>query len=109
MTYLKAHAGEEANLGQYLIHNWLAMDSAAKAKHLLHDYHLLQKTSSDTAAWDFMVLVVYPDTSGFRGIEAEWINIRQVHKRVLIGGKDLSQLGRIVKSESRIEWLRQKP
>ena len=105
-TYLKAHSGQEAALGQFLRRNWLAMDSTAKAQGLLHDYRLLQKVPADTAGWDFMVVVIYPDTSGFRGIQTAWQRIRQQHSKVLVDGKDLPQLGRIVRSEARLEWLR---
>ncbi|MFN7490395.1 MAG: hypothetical protein ACK5QK_11755 [Chryseotalea sp.] len=99
LTYLKSAEGEKNNLKEFLIRNWLAMDSIAKNQQLIEDYALWQN-KTENSEWDFIVFVQYKNEQGYEGIAAAFEKIRSEHKKVLIQNKDLKQLGRISKSES---------
>lgn len=99
LTYLKSVEGEKNNLKEFLISNWLTMDSIAKKQQLIDEYALWQN-KVENAEWDFIVYVKYKNEQGYEGISAAFEKIRSEHKKVLIQNKDLKQLGRISKSES---------
>ncbi|MCU0383311.1 MAG: hypothetical protein MUF68_04520 [Cyclobacteriaceae bacterium] len=99
LTYLKSVAGEKNNLKEFLIKNWLAMDSVAKNQQLIEDFNLWQNKTESTE-WDFIVFVQYKNEQGYDGIATEFEKIRSKHKKVLINNKDFKELGRISKSES---------
>lgn len=76
------------------------MDSIAVSQGLFKDYQLLENLSEEaTRDWDFIVAVEYFTRGTYADIQAQWQEIRKSHKKVLINGKDFSQLGRVVRSE----------
>lgn len=103
-TYLKSSDGQKANLKLFLEKNWLAMDKLATEQGLLKQYHILE--NSDAAmGWDFVVMVQYQNEKGYEGVKTEFEKIRQAHQRVLINGKGMTELGKIVKTEEFLEML----
>jgi hypothetical protein len=103
-TYLKAKENEKDNLKEFLIKNWFSMDSIAVRQGLFNDYKLLENTNADrTATWDFIVAVEYFTKNGYSDIAEEWQEIRKAHETILIDGKNLKDLGKIVKSETLID------
>lgn len=103
-TYLKANDGLRADLKAFLQQNWLAMDKQAAEQGLFKQYHLLENNDS-TKGWDFIAVVQYRDEKGYEGVKAEFEKIRQNHQRVLVNGKGMAELGKIVKSEDFLEEL----
>jgi hypothetical protein len=99
LTYLKSVEGEKNNLKEFLISNWLSMDSIAKKQELIEDYALWQN-KTESSDWDYIVYVIYKNEKGYEGIANAFEKIRSEHKKVLIQNKDFKQLGRISKSES---------
>jgi oligopeptide transport system substrate-binding protein len=100
ITYLKALPGQQAALAEFIRRNWFAMDLVAQKQGLIADFELVQRTPSETASdWDLMVRVRYPHPSGYAAIASEFEAIRNTHENVLIEGKSLRELGRIVRSE----------
>jgi hypothetical protein len=97
-TYLKATEGQKADLKLFLEQNWLAMDKIATAQGLFKQFHLLENNDA-SKDWDFTVVVQYQNEKGYEGVKVEFEKIRQAHKRVLINGKGMGELGKIVKSE----------
>lgn len=101
-TYLKAAKGQRADLKSFLQQNWLAMDKIATEQGLFKQFHLLE--NNDTSlGWDFTVVVQYKDEKGYEGVKTEFEKIRQAHQRVLVKGKGMAELGKIVKSEEFLE------
>ncbi len=101
-TYLKATNGLRADLKVCLQQNWLAMDKQATEQGLFKQYHLLEDKDS-TKGWDFVVVVQYRDEKGYEGVKVEFEKIRQNHPRVLINGRGMAELGKVVKSEEFLE------
>jgi len=99
-TLLKANPGERDALAKFIVANWFAMDAAAVSQSLFTTYRLLENPIKDDS-WDFVVEVGYPTTKGYddpatrAGFEA----IRTAHTTVLVDGKSLRDLGRVVGSE----------
>lgn len=102
-TYLKAEPGHEDRLYKFIKKNWFAMDSIAQTQGLIRSYRALRNADKENTAWDVVVVVEYPDERGYEGIKDEFEKIRQVHKRILIDGKGMPELGKVVKSENLIE------
>jgi hypothetical protein len=101
-TYLKASDGHRADLKLFLKKNWLAMDKIATEQGLFKQYHLLENNDA-SLGWDFTVVVQYKDEKGYEGVKTEFEKIRQAHQRVLVNGKVMAELGKIVKSEEFLE------
>lgn len=99
-TLLKALPSSREELAQYIVTNWFAMDALAVAQGLFTNYRLLENLSAD-GDWDFAVEVGYPTSAGYddRHTREAFEAIRARHSIILINGKPLSQLGRIVRSE----------
>ncbi len=101
LTYLKAELGQQKALAEFIRRNWFAMDAIAKQRGLIADFELLARSPSDTKAdWDFMVRVRYPHPGGYAAIAGEFEAIRGKHQSVLIEGKGMRELGRVVRSEA---------
>lgn len=98
-TFLKAAPGERANLIRYIEANWFAADARAVKRGLFTSYALLEATDPG-ADWDVVVAVGYPGLLGYDepGTAAAFDEIRRALPVVLIDGKGLQQLGRIVAS-----------
>jgi hypothetical protein len=78
------------------------MDRIAREQGLMDAYSLLVAPAG-AADWDVLVAVTYPDARGYAGIAEAFERIRKAHATVLVGGKDLRQLGRIVDSRRLLE------
>ena len=62
-TNLKA-VGSEAALEDFVTTHWFAMDAQGIAAGIFTDYRLLA-APIDEAAWDFVMVVGYPQTAGY--------------------------------------------
>jgi hypothetical protein len=103
-TFIKANDGKRDAAVEFIKRNWFAMDEIAKQRGLMLDYELLTKADSDKpetnkSDWDIVVRVRYPNTDGYEAIAIEFEAIRRAHQTVLIDGKKLADLARIVRSE----------
>ena len=100
-TYLKAHPGHVEQLASFIRKNWFAMDQQAVRAGLFKSYRLLQNSESGADQdWDLIVEVSYHDAAGYAGVQREFEAIRAKHIPVKIDGKDLPQLGRVVRSHT---------
>jgi ABC-type transport system substrate-binding protein len=99
MTYLKAQPGQERALAEFIRRNWFAMDALAQNQGLMAEFELQAAPATSKLDWDLMVRVRYPHPNGYAAIASEFEAIRNAHQPVLIDGKSLPQLGRIVRSE----------
>ncbi|MFM7853190.1 MAG: hypothetical protein ACKO96_15020, partial [Flammeovirgaceae bacterium] len=106
-TYLKSTDGQKQNLKKFIQRNWFIYDSIAVKQGLLQSYKILENPESKE--WDYVVVVVYNSARGYEGIQEPFEKIRSSYKKVLIDGKDLSALGKIVKSETSIEEKESNP
>lgn len=102
LTWLQAAPGERAALTRFIRLNWLAMDAIATRQGLMRDYRLLEN-AGEGESWDVLVIVSYHDERGYAGIASAFEAIRARHQTVLVDGKDLSTLGKIVRSERSYE------
>ncbi len=96
LTYLQAKPNERENLKTFLRQNWLVMDSIAVRRGLLSSYDLLENVEKDSTQWDIVVVVGYTTSQGYAAIAAQFEEIRKAHKKVLISGKDLKDLGKFL-------------
>ncbi len=103
-TYLKAKEGQKADLKAFIQKKWFAMDKQALEQGLLKQYHLLENSDA-TKEWDFVVMVQYRDETGYEGVKVEFEKIRQAHQHVLVNGKGIADVGRVVKAEEFLEVL----
>ncbi len=101
-TYLKSLPGERENLKRYIKANWFAMDKIAVREKLMASYTLLE-TETDEGAWDVVVAVTYLDKRGYDAVVEPFNRIRKAHQSVLIDGKGLMGLGKIVESKRLFE------
>jgi hypothetical protein len=108
LTFLKSNPGERERLKAFLKANWFAMDEVAVEQGLMSSYRLLD-SGSDEGEWNLIVAVSYPDQGGYESIAERFEAIRKAHKMVLIDGKNLSQLGRIVESKKLYEDVAELP
>lgn len=100
LTYLKALPGRQPELEQFLDANWFAMDRRAVAGGHLVDFQLLRGTPADTT-WDLLEITVYRDSLQHAQVDSVYRTIyRPSHVRVLINGRGLPELGRIVRTET---------
>jgi hypothetical protein len=104
LTYLKSNAGMRDQLRRFIVLNWFAMDKIAKERGLMQHFRVLD-TGSDDGEWNVLVVVTYLNDRGYDGIKPEFEAIRTAHQTVLIDGKSLSDLGRVVKGIKTFEDL----
>jgi hypothetical protein len=88
-TYLKAAPGQRDALAKFIVANWFELDRRAKEQGLFTYYRLAENLDLD-ANWDFD-----QDTD----VQAQFGEIRKAHKTILIDGKSLNELGRIVRND----------
>lgn len=99
-TYLKALSGKVEQLAKFIESNWFTMDKRARAAGHLEDYVLLRGTPADTT-WDLLEITTYRDSLQHARIDSLFrVVYRPQHQVVMIDGRDLSGLGRIVASVS---------
>lgn len=98
LTFLKSLPGERDNLRQFIEKNWFAMDAIAQKQGLMAAYTVLD-SGSDEGTWNILVAVTYHTPQGYEGILDAFERIRSAHKTVLIEGKSIKDLGRIVDSK----------
>lgn len=96
-TFLKSVDANPERLVKFLVANWFAMDKIAVEKGLMTEYHLFESSNAQDS-WNIVVAVGYPTERGYEAITAEFEKIRKAHKKVLIDGLDLKDLGKIVES-----------
>jgi predicted nucleotide-binding protein len=104
LTFLKSNSGARDKLKQFIVNNWFAMDEIAVKQGLMSAYTILD-TGDDAGDWNLIVKVAYPNEKGYDGIQEEFNKIRQAHKTVLVEGKGLRDLGRIISSKKMFEDL----
>jgi hypothetical protein len=99
-TYLKAAPGQRDALAKFIVANWFELDRRAKEQGLFTYYRLAENLDLD-ADWDFEVAVGYPNAGGYQDtdVQAQFGEIRKAHKTILIDGKSLNELGRIVRND----------
>jgi hypothetical protein len=99
-TYLKASSGQRAALAKFIVANWFELDRIAKEQGLFTHYRLSENLNA-AADWDFEVAVGYPNAEGYQNsdVQARFAEIRKAHTTILIDGKGLKELGRIVRSD----------
>ncbi len=102
LTFLKSNPGDREKLKQFIVINWFAMDAIAAKQGLMSAYTILD-TGDDAGDWNLIVKVTYPNEKGYEGIQDDFNKIRQAHKTILIDGKGLRDLGRIVSSKKTFE------
>lgn len=95
-TFLKSHDPDPARLIAFIEANWFAMDRITVAQGLFNSYALYR--AEDDGDWNLAVVVGYPDAAGSAAILDRFNAIRAAHKTVLIDGKGLKELGRIIGS-----------
>lgn len=99
-TYLKAMPGRVADLERFLDANWFAMDRQAVAAGHLVDFQLLRGTPADSS-WDLLEITIYRDSLQHAQADSLYrTRYRPAHTPVLIEGRGLRELGRIVRSET---------
>lgn len=96
-TFLQSFAEKPDDLIRFIVANWFAMDKIAVKKGLMVDYAVFE-TPDESATWNAATAIGYPTANGYQDIAAEFEKIRLKHKKVLIDGKDLKDLGKIVGS-----------
>ncbi len=97
LTFLKSNPGMREALRHFVELNWFAMDAIAKQRGLI-DHFSVVDTGTDEGDWNVLVSVSYPNELGYDGIQTEFEAIRAAHKTVLVNGKKLPELGRVVQS-----------
>jgi hypothetical protein len=60
-------------------------------------YELLD-SGNDDDTWNIVVAVSYKNSLGYEGIASDFEKIRKAHSVILIDGKGLADLGKIVQS-----------
>ncbi len=101
-TYLKSLPGERENLKRFISANWFAMDAIAVNQGLLVSHQLLD-TGNDDGPWNVVVAVTYPNSLGYNGIAPSFEKIRRSHQTVLISGKGMRNLGKVVETRTLFE------
>jgi hypothetical protein len=96
-TTLEALPGQRARLIEFIRVNWFAMDAEAVRQGLMVSYQLLEK-ADDKGPGEVIVAVTYPTAEGYDAVRERFEAIRRAHRKVLIEGKDLPALGRVVGS-----------
>ncbi len=104
-TYLLALPGERERMVEYIHRNWFVMDAIAKTQSLIDEYRVMD-TGSDEGPWNVIVEVTYRDARGYEGVREAFEKIRAAHREVLIDGKRLRDLGKIVDSNKTFELRR---
>ena len=99
-TYIKAKEGRKSDLKEILIKNWFAMDSMAVVQGLIHDYELIENTSSNESSdWDYIVAVEYYTKNTYADISAQFETIRNEHETIKVNGLLFPDAGKVIKSE----------
>ncbi len=102
LTFLKSQPGQREQLKTFVTKNWFAMDQVAKDQGLLVAFTLLD-SGTDDGEWNVVVSVTYKNEQGYDGIAEAFERIRRAHSTVLVEGKGLRELGRIVESKRLFE------
>lgn len=97
-TYLKAEPGLVDSLTRYLVANWFVMDQRGVETGIFTNYALHQAMDAEPD-WDLMMAVGYPQAAGYAdpATQAAFTAIRAAHREVLIDGRNLRALGRVVR------------
>lgn len=95
MTFLRSLDPDPVRAARFIRANWFAMDAVAQARGLM-TFFSLHIDAEPRDDWNLVVQVGYPDPRGFDSIRAEWAGIVAAHDTVLIDGKRLPDLARIL-------------
>jgi hypothetical protein len=105
ITFLKSLPGKREQLERFIRANWFPPDEIAVEQGLMVSYEWLDSgddIGKDSGAWNAMVIVTYPNESGFAGVKPQWDKLlaeyRTKNPRVLIDGLGFPELGKIVES-----------
>jgi predicted SnoaL-like aldol condensation-catalyzing enzyme len=104
MTFLKSKPTERETLKAFIVSNWFEMDKVAQEQGLIESYKITD-TGSDEGDWNLLVTVTYYQELGYEGIKKEFDAIAATHQTRLIDGKNLRELGVIVKSNRTFETV----
>jgi hypothetical protein len=80
---------------QFIKANWFAMDEIARVRGLMTFFNL-HIDPNPREDWNLIVQVGYPDVRGFDSIRHQWAEIVAAHQTVLIEGKRLPDLARVL-------------
>jgi hypothetical protein len=103
LTYLKSTNLQKDRLKEFLVKNWLAMDSIAVTQGLLNRYELIENIADDSnpvSEWDFIVAVEYFTKGTYSDIADKFESIRKSHTTIKVDGLAFKDLGKIVRSET---------
>lgn len=99
-TFVKALPSRREQLARFLELNWLAMDRRGISAGIFTHATLFDIAGASgeiaTVLADFIVEVGYLTLGGYSDIEANFNEIREQHKTMLVGGLGLKELGRVV-------------
>jgi hypothetical protein len=95
LTLLRSIDADPTLAAQFIKANWFAMDAIAKARGLMTFFNL-HVDPTPREDWNLVVQVGYPDVRGFEAIQSQWSQIVAAHQTVLIEGKRLPDLARII-------------
>ncbi len=106
-TFLQSLAPKPDAAIEYITKNWFVMDEIAVKQGLMLNYSLFE-ASAESENWNIVVAVGYPTEQGYEAIVKEFEAIRKQHTKVLVNGKDLSGLAKIVGSRKLIPRVQSK-
>ena len=97
-TLLKAIEGRREALGRFITLNWLAMDRIGIDAGLFTHATLYEVVGDPDC--DFVVEVGYIDPDGYDAVADRFAALRSAHATVLVDGRGLSELGRVIGDRS---------
>ncbi len=97
-TFLKANEGLRQDLTSFITKNWFVMDEEGVKQGIFTSYWLMEDID-ENAEWDLVMAVGYPQAGGYEepATKTKFNAIRAAHNEILINGKRLKELGRIVR------------
>jgi hypothetical protein len=95
LTLLRSIDPDPNLAARFIRANWFAMDAIAQARGLMTFFNL-HIDPNPREDWNLVVQVGYPDVRGFESIQPHWAEIVAAHKTVLIEGKRLPDLARVL-------------
>lgn len=98
LTFLQSTDTDPSRLVAFIKANWFAMDEKAQQAGLISNYRVLHSNEA-YGAWNVMVMVGYPQKTGYEGVKPQFDAIRAEHQTVLIDGKNFPELGKVVFSK----------
>ncbi len=95
LTLLRSLDPDPKLAARFIKENWFAMDTIAQSRGLMTFFSLhIDPTPNED--WNLVVQVGYPDVRGFDAIRPQWAEIVAAHQTVLVEGKRLPDLARVL-------------